>query len=283
MTETAERRYLGRFSQPSLGLIVHRAGQPADADAFAVAARLLTADGTVVFDRPAIREAQGVYETVLSSAETATPGQYTLRWSYAIDSAAQTYDSYLEVGQAAPAYDLLPLAMQDLVESVWMRFADLFDSPNGGPNLQTYFQAHFGRHRIAQLMGVALSRLNTFSQPRVSYTLDKFPLNLWSGVLEQATYVQVLRHLIRSYAEQPAEVGVNVAHLDRRDYMQRWQAVLDSEASELREGLEVFKIAHMGLGRPRVLVGGGVYGVWAPARLPYSVVARPRFWATLHA
>jgi hypothetical protein len=174
--------------------------------------------------------------------------------------------------------------MKGVVEAVWMRFADLFDSPGGGPNLMVYFQSRFGRGRIAQLLGVALNRLNIVAQPHTTYTLtgppdgNEFPLAKWGGLLDQATYIEVLKHLIRSYTEQPEAPGVNIARLDRRDYAQRWQTVLEAEERDYRDMLDNFKIAHMGFSRPRVLVSGGVYGSYGPTRLAASAAARPRYW-----
>jgi hypothetical protein len=134
---------------------------------------------------------------------------------------------------------------------------------------------------MAQLLQVAMNRLNTVSQPHMTYSLDpevnQFPYAQWGGLLDHLLYIETIKHLIRSYVEQPVADGVTVARQDRRDYMQRWEEVLRMETEDATSALEVFKIAHMGLGRPRVLVSGGVYGNWGPERLPL-LNARPRFW-----
>ena len=52
------------------------------------------------------------------------------------------------------------------------------------------------------------------------------------------------------------------------------------EEDDLKKMLDVFKIAHMGLGRPHVLVSGGVYGNYGPTRIASgSWASRPRYWA----
>jgi hypothetical protein len=64
--------------------------------------------------------------------------------------------------------------------------------------------------------------------------------------------------------------------------MQRWRDVLQMEQEDATSMLEVFKIANMGLGRPKVLVSGGVYGDYGPTRLPNSAAARPRYYYRFH-
>lgn len=284
-----ESEYVGQYAIKTLGFVVHKAGVPADADADAVTVTMDTPDGSrVLFAVPADHPATGTYEVTLSSADTSTPGMYRLTWVYAIDGVAQSFVGLVEVGESSAAYDRLPEAMQGVVESAWIRFADLFDSPAGGPNLQTYFQTRFGRGRMAQLLQIALGRLNTIAQPYTTYTLDgqggaAFPIGQWGGLLDQALYIEALKHLIRSYVEQPEAVGVTVARMDRRDYMNRWQAVLDMEQQDFRQQLEVFKIRHMGFGSPRVLVSGGVFGSYAPTRMAGSAAARPRMWSRFYA
>jgi hypothetical protein len=292
LVDWRERQYVSQFSSPLLTLAVHIGGVLADPDGQAVTATLLmqNADGTDtrLGTYTAARESAGLYTASPPSTDTADPGYAQLVWSYAISGQPQQYVIYLTIGPASPAYDALPLEMQDFLEQqVWIRFADLFDSAGGGPNLQSYFQSHWSRGRMAQLMGVALSKLNGMAQPWSSYTLDgqngpAFPLQFWGGLLASMTYIEAIRHLIRSYTEQPQFQGPGIARQDRRDYAQRWRQVLEDEQAEVKSQLDVFKIRHIMTGSPRVLVSGGTYGNYAPTRIAGSVAARPRMWARFY-
>lgn len=287
-----ERTYVSQFSQPPLSFAIYIGGQPGTPDGGAVTARLLmqNADGseTLVSTYTATASEPGTYTVTPSSADTQHPGQAELVWSYAVHGQPQTYASYLLIGPASPAYDALPLEMQDFLEDqIWVRFADLFDSADGGPNLQTYFQSHWSRGRVAQLMGIALQKINASAQPWSSYTVDgnggpQYPIQFWGGLLATYTYVEAIKQLIRSYTEQPAFSGPAIARQDRRDYAQRWRAVLQDEQAELKSLLDVFKIRHIMNGSPKVLVSGGAYGRYAPTRIAGSVAARPRMWARFY-
>lgn len=289
LVDWRERQYISQFSMPPLTLAIHIGGVLADPDGSVVNGQLYlqNPDGTVapVNTYTATRQAAGTYVITPSSADTSVPAPAEIAWSYVISSVPQQYASYLTIGPANPNYDALPIDMQELLETVWMRFADLFDSPSGGANLQTYFQAHWSRGRAAQLLAVSISKLNSIAQPWSNYTLDgvggaQWPIAQWGGLLAQFTFVEALKHLVRSYTEQASLVGGgSVTRLDRRDYMTRWRSVLQDEQPELKSMLDVFKIRHMGLGNPRVLVSGGTYGRYAPTRIAGSVAARPRMWA----
>lgn len=284
-----ERQYASRFSIEPVGLQVYKAGVVADADGNDVTVRMTSLDGaTVVFDRAAERTGVGMYETLVSSAESSEPGFYMVTWTYALDAVPQTFQGILEVGESSPAYDALDVGMKGIVEAVWVRLADLFDSPYGGPHLQVYFQTRFNRNRMAQLLRIALGKLNTVAQPHMTYTLEgppvgpQFPYARWGSLLEQALWIETIKHLRRSYTEQYVAEAVNVARLDRRDYMQRWGEILQDEVADFKGQLDGFKIAHMGLSRPHVLVSGGAYGSYGPTRLPASAAARPRYWARFY-
>lgn len=279
-----ERMYLSQFSTMGFGLSLNLDGLLSDADGNVSVTMTNEADNSVVFTRNAEHISTGVYVVGTRSAETSKPGLYTVSWNYSMGGAPDFYQTYVEVGRTAPAYDSLSSEMKDLLERTWIRFADLFDSPAGGPNLQTYFQTHYSRNRMATLLRIALGVLNTAAQPYQTYTLDgsggaEFPIAKWGDLLERALYIECLKHLVRSYVEQPnVIVGGNVTRLDRRDYMDRWRMVLGDEESMFERQLEVFKISNMGLGRPSVLISGGVYGRYAPTRMAGSLAARPRLW-----
>lgn len=280
-----DRTWINQYDPAVLGLHVYVRGQVGDPDANLVKATLTneTTGSAVVTDRPATRVEEGAYEVQFSSEETAETGGFKLVWSYTVDGQAETYPVFLTIGEFSPDYAALSDGMKALVETTWNRFEDLFDSPLGGPNLQVYFQSHFSRGRMAQLLRIAVGRLNTAAQPFQGYTLDgdggaAFPLHTWGALLEQALYVETIKHLRRSYLEQPLLMGGQVTRHDRRDYFDRWGQLLQEEQDLLKQQLDVFKIRSMGLGKPAVLVSGGAYGRM-PSPVPYMAArGRPRFY-----
>ena len=279
-----DRQYVSQYAIDTVGLNIVKDQQPLDADGPVTVQMIGEDTGQIIFSRSADHLGLGDYATVFSSSETSIPGMYTLRWDYDIASEPQYFEGGIEIGPASPAYDNLPEPMKGIIESVWVRIADLIDSPGGGPNALTYVQSRFGRGRIAELLRIGLGRMNTMAQPHQTYTLDgnggaQFPSVQWGPLLESMTWIEVLKHLIRIYTEQPQFMGSgNVSRLDRRDYVQRWRDVLMEEEQLVKEQLQHFKIASMGLGRPAVLISGGVYGRYGPTRMAGSVAARPRYW-----
>jgi hypothetical protein len=285
-----DRQYISQNATDIIGLAINSAGSPTDADGNYVTVTMFAENtNTQVFQRGTTHPGIGLYETQLLPAESSTPGPVTFVWTYDLDAIAQEYRTYAYIGESAPAYDNLAPAMKEIVDDVWIRFADLFDSPDGGPNLLTYFQSNWGRGRVAQLLKVAVGLLNTTAQPYQTYTLadgqggGMFPVEQWGSLLETALYVECIKHLRRSYVEQPAVIGAGgITRLDRRDYMDRWSEVLRDEAPTLRSQLDTFKISNMQLGRPRVLVSGGVFGRFGPTRVAGSMAARPRYWTRFY-
>lgn len=285
-----DRQYISQNATDIVGLAINVAGVPTDADGNLVQVTMFAENtNTQVFQRGTDHPATGLYETQLAPSESGTPGPVTFVWSYDLNSVVQEYRTYAYIGESAPAYDSLSPGMKGIVDDVWLRFADLFDSPDGGPNLQTYFQSNYGRGRVAQLLKVAVGLLNTTAQPFQTYTLAdgvggaSFPIEQWGSLLESALYVECIKHLRRSYVEQPSVIGASgITRLDRRDYMDRWAEVLRDEAPTLKSQLDVFKISNMQLGRPRVLVSGGVFGRFGPTRVAGSMAARPRYWTRFY-
>lgn len=278
-----DREWINQYDPVLLGLVVYINGVAADPDSNLVTVTMTNeTTGAVVFSRATTRAGLGIYEIQLNAGETGEPGEYAMRWDYAVGSKADYYKTAIKIGEFSPDYAALSEDMKGLVEQTWNRFEDTFDSPSGGPHLQTYFQTHFNRGRMAQLLRLAVGRLNTVSQPYQTYTLDGeggpiFPLVRWGPLLERALYVETLKHLRRSYVEQPQLVGGEVTRHERRDYMDRWGQILQEEEVDLKLQLDTFKISNMMLGRPAVLVSGGVYGRWGPTRYAGSAAARPRY------
>lgn len=290
-TETVdirERQYISQYAPDVLGLRIYKAGVLSAVDGPMTVTLVREADAVQALSRPALTLVVGEYEIILASSESATPGLYTVIWTYALGGVAQEYRTYVEIGQADFAYDQLAPAMKDLVDTTWLRFADLFDSPAGGPNLMTYFQTHYTRGRVAALLRIAVGTLNTIAQPFQTFTIDgdggaSFPTARWGPLAERSLYIECLKHLRRSYVEQPMFVGGSITRLDRRDYLDRWGMILTDEVSYFQRELDVFKIASMGLGRPAVLVSGGVFGRFGPTRVAGQIAARPRLWSRFYA
>lgn len=271
VADIGDPRYVNQHATDVVALEVTIGGVVDDPDDEIVTATMLDQDGVqVLFSRNATRTDVGVYEIQLATSETAVVGTYTLHWAYAVNGVEITYETFLEIGPYSAAYSRLTPAMRALVDRVMIRFQDLFDSPQGGPHVQAYWQSRFNRGRVADLLAVGLGRLNTVAQPYQTFSLDEsgpeFPVEQWGSLLEQATAVEVIKHLRRSYVEQPLLQGGEVTRQDRRDYFDRWGQVLQDEESALKQQLDVFKIRAMTLGHPQVLVSGGVYGRFGPAR-----------------
>lgn len=266
-----DRLYVSRYSTQQVGFTAVVGGIPTDVDGDAVSCQMVDAStGVVVLSRSADHIDTGVYGVTLSGVDSAVIGIYDLRFTYTLSGTQDLNVVAIQVGPAYPAYDALDPVYRQMVENVWQRFGDLFDSPLGGPYLQTQLQAKFNRNRLAQLARVGVGRLNTIAQPHQTYTLDDannpFPVVKWGPLLEQMTYVEVIKHLIRSYVEQPqVNLSASVSRLDRRDYMSRWQEVLAVEMADLNRMIDNFKIANMGLGQSAVLISGGAYGNFGPA------------------
>lgn len=284
-----ERVYVSQFGRPTFGLVTNVDGEPGDPDGQAVTVDVIReSDDTTLDTLNATRESEGTYTVTLSSSHTDETGPFTLRWDYVLDGSDEYHEHKLTIGQANPAYDELSDDLKAVVESVWHRFADLYDSPLGGPHFEVYPQSHFTRGRMGELMQHSLRKMNVVAQPQTTYRLyshqkgKDFPVNQWGAVLEQGLYIEVIKHFIRSYVEQPLVNGVQNARLDRRDYMNRWQGVLAMEQDEYADMIEHFKIRHMMLGRPHVTVSGGAYGNFGPTRMTGFGGGRPRFQYRFH-
>lgn len=155
-------------------------------------------------------------------------------------------------------------AHETIAEAVWLRLSDLFDSTEGGPWLRDVTESYFDKRKISQLIDDALFDIN-YQPPQTNITILDFT-QVWElagegsqpdpdqSVLVQGALISVIRHLIRSYVEQPLPQGAQIVYEDRRDYLQRWQSVLQTEQQRYDRLLALWKRQFLGLGRTALLV-----------------------------
>lgn len=102
----------------------------------------------------------GAYYYDLGPGLTANRGLITAVWSYTVNSVQFQFTDYLQVLDPMPLYDSLTDAEKQQVELVSNMFGDLYDSTEGGPHIIEEFQTKWNYERIAQMMTVAVMRIN---------------------------------------------------------------------------------------------------------------------------
>jgi hypothetical protein len=229
----------------------------------------------------------GTYQVDPAATQALTPGYYRFDWSFVLNGAPITTSTYVQIGLPSPSYDALAPAFVNAVENVWLKFADIYDSAYGGPYLTVWYNQHFGRGRVAQLMEQACWHLNNVAQPATTFSVTGispmgggaplFPINQYAGLLNTATTIEVIKHLMRSYTEEPVVVGNISVRLDRRDYLQRWGSLLADEQDQYNKEVGTYKTQMMFNGQPRVLIQGGAFGSYGVPRYIGSIPARPLY------
>lgn len=147
-----------------------------------------------------------------------------------------------------------------IIDHAWMKLEDLFDSEDsesglGGPWLRDKTFKVFNRDKLARFLPDALYLINNEFQPVTDFDEVNWPV-AHVPLASQALMLEGIYHLIRSYVEQPMPAGGQIAYFDRRDYMARWQSVLQSENDKLMKLMDVFKLQYTGFGSTSILVGG---------------------------
>jgi hypothetical protein len=209
-----------------------------------------------------VRDAVGRYHYDIGVALTGQKAHLTVVWKYTVAEAEYSFTDYLAVVEPMPFYETLQPFEKSIVEQVLWMFGDLFDSTTGGPHLVEPFQTHFGYERIAQLMAVAVQRMNVMAQPITRWGIGpgvSFPEPV-TGLVLMGTYIEVLKHLMRAYVEQPDFKNMQVTYTDRRDYLQRWQTIYQDEKADFAQALKQVKRSFLSLGRGSLLVSGGIFG-----------------------
>lgn len=147
-----------------------------------------------------------------------------------------------------------------VANDAWEKFEDLFDSEEGGPWLRDMTLSVFNKTKMEAFIDDALIVIN-FQNPETAFTVTEFvaegpPVAKTSSlpILTQAVVLQIIRHLMRSYVEQPNVVGAQIAWHERRDYLQRWKEVYAIEQEAYKQMLALWKRQFLGLGQVKSLV-----------------------------
>ena len=140
------------------------------------------------------------------------------------------------------------------VDMTWRKIEDCFDSEIGGPWLRDMTMSRFDKSKMKTLIPEVLLDIN-IQQPITSFTEASFPLDHNGGALfSHSLLVSTIRHLIRSYAEQPDVNNSPVSFLDRRRYQDTWSKVLQIEEPQYRRVLALWKRQFFGFGTSKLLV-----------------------------
>jgi hypothetical protein len=156
-----------------------------------------------------------------------------------------------------------------IAEQVWLRLEDCFDSEEGGPWLRDMTLSYFDPEKIERFIPEGLLEINIWP-PTTNVDLSYFTTMVADPdpalppgtmqpdpdriILVQGTLLAVIKHLMRSYVEQPNPVGANIVYQDRRDYLARWQTIYTLEENEWRRMVALWKRQFLNLGRSSLLV-----------------------------
>lgn len=150
-----------------------------------------------------------------------------------------------------------PTDEQIISRATWLRLEDLFDSEEGGPWLSDVTMAYFKKEKMPEFIDQALFDINQ-QNPPTDYQVGQFIAsstpNADFPLLVQGVMLAVIRHLIRSYVEQPLPTGAQIAWQDRRDYIERWLRIYELEDATYMRWLVLFKRRELGLGHAKTLV-----------------------------
>lgn len=152
-----------------------------------------------------------------------------------------------------------PLAVSETdfdktLDLAWLMFEDCFDSDLGGPYLRDVTLANFDRRKVAALAPMALMAIN-IKPPAQNFTIDNFPYDGSMPLFAKAIEIEVFKHLMRSYVEQPAVTGAGqISYFDRRDYLQRWQTLYQIEMDEFKHWLALWKRGFYNFGQGSLLI-----------------------------
>lgn len=147
---------------------------------------------------------------------------------------------------AAPSIDL-----------AWTYIEDCFDSEVGGPWLRDQTLARFDKDKVQKFLPKVIYDINMY-QPITNYTIESFPYtdHIGTAIVAQGLLVNIAKHLMRSYAEQPDVTNSPAGFLNRQRYLDTWKAVYDVENEEYQRMIDEWKRLEFNKVGAAVLVAG---------------------------
>lgn len=151
-----------------------------------------------------------------------------------------------------------------LQDRVWDKMENLWDSADGGPWMRDMTLNVFSPETISNFIEEALFDINVYNPP-TDFWIDMFATPIFVQgqpgrqntnltILVQGTWIAVIRHLMRSYTEQPLPQGGQVTYEDRRDYLQRWGTIYQIEFQHYDHLVKMWKRQFLGLHQSKMLV-----------------------------
>lgn len=220
----------------------------------------------LVTRNPATRDDEGLYSYSLHTPLTDQMGDYTVLWEWEVSGQPVTLTDQYQVVEPMPYFDSLDSVQKTLVMNIYHKVSNTFDSIEGGPYLWEVLQSNFNAYETIARLTVtdAMYYINFTFQPIFNPPWNfggsgkQVPTQFY-GIVDKAGYVEFLRHLSRSYIEQPDERGVNTAYLDRKAYRQQWKQEADEEKKTLDSQLKQMKRKYLlGTRRSWVISGGPI-------------------------
>lgn len=155
-------------------------------------------------------------------------------------------------------FEVVDTPIRIVADGVWTKLEDCFDAENEGPWVQDVTMNFFREEKMEKFVADALFDIN-YQNPPTSLTITSFvnpdlTVSTNYPLLVQGVFIQALRHIMRSYVEQPLPTGAQIAFQDRRDYLQRWESMYNIELDQYKRWVALYKRGFLQLGHSRLLV-----------------------------
>jgi hypothetical protein len=200
-------------------------------------------------------DGQGYYQWT----ETEEPGEYYAQAQFTLVTGEKR--SVMVNFAVLDPFDVTPLTpMEIVVDEVWFRLEDCFDSIEGGPWLRDITLAHFDKLKIARFIPETLLDINVQMPPTTAVITDfttpqaNGEPNALLPILAKGVLCKTIMHLVRSYSEQPVPQGGQIVYEDRTRYKDNWMAVYKSEHEDYITMVRLWKRGFLHLGHSALLV-----------------------------